>query len=169
MPADEAEATFMREMSSGLPEPVKIEKEEESSSDEEKPVISKAVQNKKKTRTQRNKLKADREMKLAHKLKKLEKKKIVQIDRIKRLEKHLQKEEAKKNMLKEKREKVKEIEEKKPKTLSKLKYEGLEPVFNLPEELTGNLRATNPTGNLLHDRFNSLQQRNILAPSVRAL
>lgn len=159
----------MREMSSGLPEPVKSEKDEESSSDDEKPVISKAVQNKKKTRTQRNKLKADKLMKLTHKLKKLEKRKVVEIDRIKKLEKHLQTEEAKKTKLKEKREKVKEIVKKKPKTLSKLKYEGLEPVFNLPEEITGNLRAAHPTGNLLHDRFNSLQQRNILAPSVRAL
>ncbi|KAI0216558.1 Ribosome biogenesis protein NOP53 [Lamellibrachia satsuma] len=52
--------------------------------------------------------------------------------------------------------------------LGKLKYE--EPVLEikLSDELEGSLRLLKPEGNLLEDRFHSLQKRNIIEPRKRA-
>merc|ERR1719305_635008 len=48
-----------------------------------------------------------------------------------------------------------------PAVLSGVKYEEGEIPLKLGEELTGNLRSLKPEGNLLEDRFKSMQARNI--------
>lgn len=51
--------------------------------------------------------------------------------------------------------------------LGSLKYEELELEFNLGEDIAGNLRNVKSEGNILIDRFKSMQKRNILAPTKR--
>mgnify|MGYP002716717389 CR=1 FL=1 len=66
--------------------------------------------------------------------------------------------------------KKKEKQKKKPFTtrvLSQIKYQDADIDFQLPEELSGNLRNINSIGSILHDRFKSLQKRNILAPTIK--
>jgi nucleolar protein 53 len=54
-----------------------------------------------------------------------------------------------------------------PGRLGKLKFEEEEfPIKESPEEL-GNLRKLEPEGNILIDRFKSMQKRKMLAPSRR--
>lgn len=72
------------------------------------------------------------------------------------------------NVLKEDRGRklVREIKKREePHRLSRYAYEAEEIDINLPEDISGNLRNIVPEGNLLIDRFKSLQRRNILAPS----
>ncbi|XP_017485669.1 PREDICTED: glioma tumor suppressor candidate region gene 2 protein-like [Rhagoletis zephyria] len=54
----------------------------------------------------------------------------------------------------------------KPKKLSKYKFEESEIPLNLPGEVSGSLRTVKAQGNLLEDRFKSLQKRNIIEPRV---
>jgi nucleolar protein 53 len=56
-----------------------------------------------------------------------------------------------------------------PRRLSRKKFEGEEiPVPESTESL-GNLRTVKPEGNVLVDRFKSLQKRNILAPNIKRM
>lgn len=59
-------------------------------------------------------------------------------------------------------------EEKKsqPRRLAKVVFEEQDIDFSMPEAIAGNLRNIKVEGNVLKDRFKSMQQRNILAPSV---
>lgn len=56
-----------------------------------------------------------------------------------------------------------------PRRLARKKFEGEE--ISIPEsaESLGNLRKIKPEGNVLVDRFMSLQKRNILAPNVKRM
>jgi len=49
-----------------------------------------------------------------------------------------------------------------------MKFEDPGPDFQMGQHISGNLRALRKEGNLLTDRFKSLQKRNILEPSKRA-
>ena len=40
-------------------------------------------------------------------------------------------------------------------------------IFQLSEELTGSLKSLKPEGNLLNDRFKSMQKRNIIETRVK--
>lgn len=56
-----------------------------------------------------------------------------------------------------------------PRRLARKKFEGEEiPVPESTESL-GNLRKLKPEGNVLVDRFMSLQKRNILAPNIKRM
>lgn len=56
-----------------------------------------------------------------------------------------------------------------PRRLARKKFEGEEiPVPESTESL-GNLRKVKPEGNVLVDRFKSLQKRNILAPNIKRM
>lgn len=59
-------------------------------------------------------------------------------------------------------------EEKKfaPRRLGKVVFQEPDIDFNMPEAICGNLRNVKSEGSVLKDRFKSMQQRNILAPSV---
>ncbi|XP_053975384.1 ribosome biogenesis protein NOP53 [Hylaeus volcanicus] len=161
---EEKEKAFMKEMSVGL----KPEENDESIIDDDPEVksINPPVENRKKTLVQRRKQKEQKE--LAHKIQreKLEKRKLSDIYKLRLLDKQLSTKEKKAKMLREKRLKKKALKAMGTKTLSKVKFEPLNPDFKLTEELTGNLRNSEPVGNLLKDRFKSLQQRNIVAPST---
>ncbi|XP_076299144.1 ribosome biogenesis protein NOP53 [Lasioglossum baleicum] len=163
--AAEKEKYFMNEMSEGL----NLENEnviEDIDEDTDVKSVNPPVRNLKKTRVQRRKQKEQRA--LAHKIEteKIEKKKLSDIYKLRLLDKQLTKREKKQKMLREKRLKQKSLKVTETKVLGKVKFEPLEPDFKLLDELTGNLRNSTPAGNLLKDRFKSLQQRNIVAPSV---
>lgn len=127
--------------------------------------VNPPVKNLKKTRIQRRKQKEQKDMVHKRQQDKIEKKKVSDIYKLKLLDKQLASKERKENILREKRLKKKILKAMGTKTLSKVKFEPLEPDFKLTTELTGNLRNSEPTNNLLKDRYKSLQQRNIIAPA----
>lgn len=63
--------------------------------------------------------------------------------------------------------KAKRAEQKRyePHRLGKVMFEEEEIEFNAPEDIPGNLRNVVMEGNMLSDRYKSLQRRNIIAPS----
>ena len=54
-----------------------------------------------------------------------------------------------------------------PAILGEAKFEEQEIPLKLSDELTGNLRSLKPEGNLLEDRFKSLQKRNVFEPRTK--
>jgi len=54
-----------------------------------------------------------------------------------------------------------------PKTLSAHKYEPPDIEVNLTEEITGSMRTLKAEGNLLEDRYKSLQRRNLIEPRIK--
>lgn len=56
-----------------------------------------------------------------------------------------------------------------PRRLARKKFEGEEIAIPESTESLGNLRTLKPEGNVLVDRFVSLQKRNILAPNLKRL
>lgn len=170
--ADKRDKDQMKEMSEGLPiknqsrvDPKTIEEEldEEDSSVAAK---SKTAKNVKKTLVQRRKQREEKKKFSDHALLRTEKKKISDIYKLKILQKQVETKEKKQEILRQKRMKKRERESTKPKTLSKMKFEPLDSDFQMSKELTGNLRNCDPSRNLLQDRYKSLQERNIVAPTV---
>lgn len=53
-----------------------------------------------------------------------------------------------------------------PRRLAKVIFKEQDIDFSMPEAIGGNLRNVKMEGSVLKDRFKSMQQRNILAPSV---
>lgn len=160
---EEKENNLLKEMLEGL----KSEEKNDPDEDDDPTVMSvnPPVRNEKKTRVQRRKQKEQKELARKKQQKKLEKKKVSDIYKLRLLNKQLASKERKEKILREERLKKKALRAVGPKTLSKVKFEPLETDFKLANELSGNLRNTEPTTNLLKDRFKSLQQRNIVAPS----
>ncbi|NWV37655.1 NOP53 protein, partial [Grantiella picta] len=68
-------------------------------------------------------------------------------------------------ILREQRRKQQETE---PRRLGRLRYEDLGPEVQLSEDLPESLRSLRPEGNVLRDRFKSLQRRNMIEPRERA-
>lgn len=163
--AAEKESILIKEMSEGL----RLDNNQDTNEDEDDDPTVKSVnppvKNVKKTRVQRRKQREQKEMEKKRKQKKIEKKKISDICKLELIKKQLKAKERKEDMLNEMKWDRKWKKETGTKTLSKVKFEPLEPDFKLAKELTGNLRTVDPTRNLLKDRFKSLQQRNIIAPS----
>jgi len=54
------------------------------------------------------------------------------------------------------------------KKFGRYRFEEADLDLNLSDEITGNLRTMKAAGNLLHDRFKSLQKRNIIETRIRA-
>jgi len=54
------------------------------------------------------------------------------------------------------------------KRLGSLRYEEPELDLKLSNEITGNLRSLKPEGNILRDRYKSLQKRNVIEPRIKA-
>ena len=77
-------------------------------------------------------------------------------------------------MKKEEEDAQKRIEEEKlkhlygQKRLGPLKYEDAELELKLSNEISGSLRTLKTEGNILRDRYKSLQKRNIIEPRERA-
>ncbi|CAK9827869.1 Ribosome biogenesis protein NOP53 [Anthophora retusa] len=168
---EEKENNMIKELSEGLKLANNQDSKENEDEDEDKDKdptvksINPPAKNVKKTRVQRRKQREQKELAFKQQQKKVEKRKISDIYRLKLLDRQLSAKERKTKMLREKRLKKKTLKAMGTKTLSRIKFEPSEPDFQLTTELTGNLRNSEPTGNLLKDRFKSLQQRNIVAPS----
>lgn len=52
-----------------------------------------------------------------------------------------------------------------PHRLGRITFEESEIDINMPEDISGNLRNISVEGNILKDRYKSMQRRNIIAPS----
>ncbi|GBM67691.1 Ribosome biogenesis protein NOP53 [Araneus ventricosus] len=101
------------------------------------------------------------------KLEKLQKKRLSEVYRIKSLKSEIKKE-AKETQKKIQRNLQRRAEKMyKPRTLSKYKYEAPDLEVNLSEELGDSLRTLKPEGNLLEDRYKSLQKRNLIEPRIK--
>jgi len=163
---------IIKEMSEGLPKNQTTSNfnslEENHQEEEDSSIITsgKPVKNIKKTLVQKRKQREQKQATNERALIKLEKKKNSDIYKLKILQKQIEAKDRKQEYLRQKRMKKHERESLMPKTLSKMKFEPIDPDFQLAEELTGNLRNCKPSKNLLKDRYKSLQQRNILAPTV---
>lgn len=153
-------------MSEGLDQ---IKDEKDSDSDGDFKAINPPVENKKKDPKQRRKQKEQRAILDKRFKAKQEKKKTADIYKLKFLEKEIEASKKKTEMLKEKREKLKQLKLLEPKRLGNNKFEVPDLDFQMPDEISGNLRSIKTGGNLLKDRFKSLQKRNILEPTVKVM
>lgn len=59
----------------------------------------------------------------------------------------------------------KEKKKSEPHRLGRIAFEEGEIDINMPEDISGNLRNMSVEGNILKDRYKSMQRRNIIAPS----
>lgn len=168
VPERDHDREYLKEMSAGLPA---LEPKEEAASDNEEEMgedyrpINPPVQVKTKDRQTRRKQKEQHEMQMKMKHQKSEKKKMIDIDRIKMVKSQVVKKEMK---LANRRNKETYLEKKKPyeaHRLGRLQYEDPDEELVMPNELVGNLRSITPKGSILKDRFTSMQKRNILAPN----
>ena len=110
--------------------------------------------------------------KIAARRKEAEKKMKMQQSEIFRL-KSIKRELAEAEKANEEKQLKKELEEKHhelfgTKRLGRLKFEEAEIDVKLSDEITGSLRTLKPEGNILTDRYKSLQKRNIIEPRERA-
>lgn len=129
--------------------------------------VNPPVKNKKKDLKQRRKQKEQKQLELARKTAKREKKKIADIYKLKFLKNQIDKNEKKAEILKAKRLKKMAGKKKETKRLSSIKFEEQEIDCSMPQDISGNLRNVRKGGDLLIDRYKSLQKRNILQPTTR--
>lgn len=168
VPAGETGASWLEEMSQGLPNDQDPNDEiEEYPGDNPYKSVNPPVENKKKTEKQRRKQKEQILLRESRLLAKQEKKKTVEIHKLKMIKAQIENREKKLQKQKERKEKLKMFKSKETKQLGQLKYEEPDMVFSMREDLTGNLRNLRTKGSLLTDRFRSLQKRNILAVTAR--
>ncbi|KAI4457490.1 glioma suppressor candidate [Holotrichia oblita] len=166
--AEENSASWLKEMSQGLPNDEDHNEEiEEDLSGKPYKSVNPPVENKKKTEKQRRKQKEQILLKESRLLAKQEKKKTVDLHKLKLIKAQIENREKKLQKQKQRKEKLKMFKSKEPKQLGRLKYEEPDMVFSMREDLTGNLRNLRTQGSLLTDRFRSLQKRNILAVTAR--
>lgn len=146
----------------------KFIKEDHNEEDDSSITIANAKANamKKKTLVQKRKQREQKQAANKRASDKLEKKKVSDIYKLKILQKQIEAKEKKQEFMRHKRMKKHEKESFVPKNLSKIKFEPIDPDFQLAEELTGNLRNCKASKNLLKERYKSLQQRNVIAPTI---
>jgi len=167
---------LMKEMSEGLIikdgtiGAVNSESAKEDQNEEEDSSVAKAdnkiAKNMKKTLVQRRKQREQKQEANERSLIKREKKKLSDIYKLRAMQKDIETLEKKQELLRQKRMKKREEKSILPKTLGRIKFEPMDSDFQLAEELTGNLRNCKSSTNLLKDRYKSLQQRNIIAPTL---
>lgn len=170
IPAEQTQSSWMMEMSQGLPKDgTDTDEETNIIVDDTKPYksVNAAVVNKKKTLKQRRKQKEQLILREQLLLKKLEKKKTADLHKLKTIKQQIEIQDRKLAKEKERKQKLQSFKKNEPKQLGRLKYEDPDIEFSMPENLTGNLRNVKSEGNLLADRFHSMQKRNILAVTVR--
>ncbi|XP_030754474.1 ribosome biogenesis protein NOP53 [Sitophilus oryzae] len=158
---------WLTETAQGLNINEKI-KEEENEDDLDRISINPPTKNKKKTLQQRRKQREQLELEKQRASLKREKKKIGDIHKIKVLKQNLEKIENKQKKLRELRKVRLDKKKLEPKVLSSSKIDDPGFDFQMGEKISGNLRSLQKEGNILSDRFVSLQKRNILEPSKRA-
>lgn len=153
------------EMSEGITDKENADAQQDDNT--EYRAINPPVKNKKKTLQQRNKQKKLLKLQKAMNTAKQEKKKVADIYKLGFLKKQIESDEEKTKMLQNKRKKVVELKLKEAKRLNSVKFEEPDVDFSTGKELSGSLRNLKKCGNLLEDRFKSLQKRNILEPRVK--
>jgi nucleolar protein 53 len=158
--------TWVQEMSHGLG----LSDDEEGNDKQEEDIDnSEGLQFTKDIRRENKKSKAKRRRELLEKQKMANKKlsknlksKANEIFKLRNIKKEIEKKE-KESVEKQKRRSQRIIEKMyKPNKLSQYSYEAPDIELNFTEELTGSLRTIKTDGNLLEDRFKSLQRRNLI-------
>lgn len=164
IPKGQLEKEWISEMTVGLTATNSGTDEDDG---EEYKAVNPPVRNRKKSLQKKRKKREALELKEKLKREKIEKKKLSDIYKVRIFNESLNKRDERilKNM--EKRNKVKKQKPFTTRHLGQIKYEEPEIDFQLPEELSGNLRNIKAETNLLFDRFKSLQKRNILPPTVK--
>ncbi|XP_065207482.1 ribosome biogenesis protein NOP53 [Planococcus citri] len=165
--AEQNEKNWLEEMSEGLPisnsNAGKDTQDESDVSDGEYKAINPPVtREKKKTIKQRKKLLKLKQEELQRQEDKEQKKKVQDISKIRTIMN-----EVLQNEKKQKRRELKRIKKaaeklEKPGRVGKNKFTGDESNFTSVNELTGSLREIIPVGNILKDRFHSLQKRSLI-------
>jgi len=161
---------YLKEMSEGLsqdPNELMDDATDETTKPEFAPPPVSAEDRKTLQRRRKESLiKKAKHMKLEQKLKKL---RLNDIMRLKTLKKEIKKTQEQSAEAQAKRDAIKSLQEGQPKRLGKQKFveEGTNVLTS--DELVATLRELKPDGNLLKDRFKSLQRRNIIEPRNRVL
>lgn len=156
-------------MSEGLNSKKGHNVEDDTDSDEEYRSVNPPVENRRKSLKQRRKQKEQMQLEKVKKALKLEKKKITDIHELKHLKKHIETSEVKQQVRRAQKKIKLKMAKNKTKMLNSLKFEEPDIEFNLAQEISGNLKNLKVEGNLLVDRFKSMQKRNILAPTKRQI
>ncbi|KAJ3257444.1 Glioma tumor suppressor candidate region protein 2 [Boothiomyces macroporosus] len=92
---------------------------------------------------------------------------IKSINKIKELEKELALEETEKGRKRQIRAEIKKLqEETAPRKVSRHKFKDVSMEIQLPDEMADSLYKLKPEGNLIKDRFKSLEARNLIEPRV---
>lgn len=163
------ENTWVAEMSEGIAALEKTKVNIEATEDDSSVVenTDQLKMNKPKTKKQRrDALKLIREVKRKEygKRKKME---VLDVYRVKTMTKEMKAEEKKIAHNMAKRNEQKEMKKSLPAHLTGHKFEEQDLDLKLSEELTGSLKSLKPEGNLLTDRFKSMQKRNIIETRVK--
>lgn len=161
--AHEKQESWLSEMSEGLHHEVNYEE----NGGEYKAINPATRRDKKKTLQKRRKLREAKHAEAERKRFLIEKKKVSDIYRLRFLNNELDTKETKEALLRKKRDEKRAALVNKPKHLSSHRFVEPDLEFNRCHEISGSLRALKPEGNLLADRFYSLQRRNIIPPSVK--
>ena len=162
--------SIRKELIEGIPalDPSMKENDEEendakgSDSEEEEPKMFK-----KKTKVQRNREKREKYQENVKKAESEDKKKRQDVFKLRSMKKQFNVDEQTKKLRAEIKTAKKEAKKSLPAMLSDTRFEEAEIPLKLGEELTGNLRTLKPEGNLLEDRFNSLQKRNVVETRIK--
>lgn len=163
--AEDRDDFKLKELRSGLDDDEDAPNGDKDDDSNEYIAVNPPVEIKRKDKKARRKQKEQLELQRAVQKKKQLKKQTADLHRLKKLTAEIK---VSENELDVSRARKKETEEKKreqPHRLSKFPFEEEEIDINLPEEISGNLRNVTPHGNILSDRYKSMQKRNIIAPS----
>nr|CAG4644011.1 EOG090X07H9 [Lepidurus arcticus] len=155
---------IMSEMIQGLDEDTDEENVEDTDLVEPETLANK---NERKTRQQRRKEKVMKSQEQLREKEKDEKQRMHDIYRLKTIKKEIkvwEKLQEEKLVKKKEKEVEKELL---PRTLGRVKYEEPDLDLQLSEELCGSLRELKSEGDLLMDRYKSLQKRNFIEPRLR--
>lgn len=167
MTRDQIEKVKEQEMVQGFPiDKSKENIQDEEPSDDEYKSVNAPVRNKKKDRKTRRKQKEARERELLEKQKKREVKKIKDINNMPELTKKIKDQEKIVEIKGKNRAELEKAKKTQAGRIGKVKYREPEIDVNQLEDIAGNLRNLKPEGNLLLDRFKSLQKRNILPATL---
>lgn len=165
-----AEETWLKEMSEGMNESAANEEEDKDKdidNESSEAIDDESKSNKLKTRKQRKK---ELKLKMKEKRKKFDKREKLRVQdvfKIKTLNKEIKAEEQKIAQNMAKRKELKETKKNMPADITGHKFEEQDIDIKLTEELTGSLRSLKPEGNLLTDRYKSMQKRNIIETRVK--
>ncbi|CAO1419519.1 unnamed protein product [Diamesa serratosioi] len=140
---------------------------DEDLTDTEYQAINPPVRNKKKDTTQRRKQKELKLRNARQNLEKLEIKKIKDLNTLNMFKNQIKKVEAKVEVKQLNRAEKQILKKFETHRLARMRF--VEEDVPIPEstEKIGNLRTMQPEGNILIDRFKSLQKRNIIAPNTK--